>query len=379
MFAYLYRHTFIEYSNLLLRIIRRVLICTIVLSFSSACSDQVKYNKTTSSIVDKKASIRLAVLGDSDSHSYGDRLWFPENSGLRGGGYRRVTLQWTEVLDRLRGAEIDQGRWERRGVSARVARLASMLGIQLRTPEKEDFEFNFAWSGAVCGNLTERLHAQSYQLLRLMDEDPLGWKEGIVQVRIGINVLGKREFLDQSAREGLSPAIQAAVTECGKAISTTVNLLRVRHPEINIVLIGILDNSDWPPFFQYWQSSTEKINITLMLDAFDAQMRMLAASDSRIAFFDDRKWFKLYWGGRNSNGMPNYKQYDIAPGITVRNLQGDSPEHGVLMDGHVGTLHNAVFVRDFIDFLNKELGAGIRPVSNDELAKFSRSIVEGNL
>lgn len=382
MYIYSWRCALIEHSRVLSTFIQHtliVLISAILLLFLSACTDHVNSNNSASASVTKGVSTRLAVLGDSDSHSYGDRLWFPENSGVRGGVYRRVTLQWTEVLDRLRGAEIDQGIWGRRGVSARAARLAAIPGIQLRTPEKEDFEYNFAWSGAVCSNLTERLHAQTYQLLRLMEEDPPGWKGGIVQLRIGINVLGKREFLDQSAKEGLSPAIQAVVSDCGKPIATTVHLLREKHPDLNIVLVGILDNSDWPPYFQYWQSSSAQKNITSVLDAFDAQMRKLAATDKHVAFFDDRKWFRFYWGGRDGKGMPDYKTYEIAQGISVSNLQGDSPEHGVLKDGHAGTLVNAVFVRDFIEFLNKELGAGIRPITSDELIRFSRSIVEGNL
>jgi hypothetical protein len=55
-------------------------------------------------------SIRFAVLGDSDSQSFHDSLTLADPS-LRGGPYRATTWQWTEVLARLRGDQIDSGEW----------------------------------------------------------------------------------------------------------------------------------------------------------------------------------------------------------------------------------------------------------------------------
>ncbi len=349
--------------------------CAALLTLLSACTEQPNKNHTTHPASDKRTSIRLAVLGDSDSHSYGDRLWFPEGSAKRGGIHRRTTLQWTEVLARLRGAEINQGTWGVWGTSPRAAKLVSFLGIHWRSPEKEDHEYNFAWAGAECSNLTEGIRAQVHQLLHLMAQDPNGWKGGVVQLRIGINVLGTREFLNRSAQNGLSPQIHSEVNACAEPIATSVRLLRQQHPELYIVLVGILDNSDWPPYFQYWQSPPEQSNITTVLDTFDNQLRELAAADKRVVFFDDRKWFKRYWSGRDANGKPNYKAFAIVPGLNISNTQGDSPEHAVLQDGHGGTLLNALWVRDFIDFMNVELGTNIRPVSQNELVEFSRALV----
>lgn len=53
--------------------------------------------------------IALAVLGDSSSHSYQDSLSFPPGSADRGGAFHAHTFQWTEVLARLRGNELNPG------------------------------------------------------------------------------------------------------------------------------------------------------------------------------------------------------------------------------------------------------------------------------
>ena len=78
--------------------------------------------------------VPLAVVGDSDSHSYQDRLSFPEGTAKRGGRYRQTTLQWDEVLARLRGGQLDLGAWGEYGTCARVAGLGRPLGLLLRAP-----------------------------------------------------------------------------------------------------------------------------------------------------------------------------------------------------------------------------------------------------
>ena len=98
-------------------------------------------------------SHKLAILGDSDSHGYQDRVWFRSGTGLRGGPSRAFTLQWTEALARLRGDQLDLGRVRRCGVRRPIARLAGRFGLGLRTPRKHDHEHNFAFAGARCVDL----------------------------------------------------------------------------------------------------------------------------------------------------------------------------------------------------------------------------------
>ncbi|AOO82264.1 hypothetical protein [Bosea vaviloviae] len=90
-------------------------------------------------------TIALAVLGDSSSHSYQDNLSFPPGSADRGGAFRARTFQWTEVLARLRGNELNPGPWVRWGQPGRVAWLRGAIGLHAgRTPRKEDYLYNFA-------------------------------------------------------------------------------------------------------------------------------------------------------------------------------------------------------------------------------------------
>ena len=94
------------------------------------------------------AHVRLAVLGDSDSHSYHDYIRIPRESGKRGGAWRERTWQWTEILDRLRRAHLDQGDWGTWGTRAKIAEALDWIGWGGRTPRKQDFRYNFAFSGA---------------------------------------------------------------------------------------------------------------------------------------------------------------------------------------------------------------------------------------
>lgn len=323
-----------------------------------------------------RAPISLAVLGDSDNHSYGDEIWFPAGSANRGGRYRRVTLQWTEVIERLRASEIDQGRRGTWGVHPRLARVAELAGVNLRAPRKQDYEYNFAFSGAVCGQLTDGGKAQTPRLLQLMQRDPARWRDGIVQVRIGINTLGTRAFLDRAASEGLTDDVAAAVHACADSVVSSARMIRKAFPRTRIVLVGILNNSDWPPYFRYWQSPAAQQNINAVLDAFDSQLDTFASADARIAFFDDRAWFARYWGGRDAAGKPAYESHVLAGRFEVRNTQGDAPLNGILEDGHAGTIANAIWARDFIDFLNEKFGLDISPVTEADLVTIAESVVE---
>lgn len=325
-------------------------------------------------VADNSPSIRLAVLGDSDSHSYADKIWFSEGGTFRGGKYRNQTLQWTEVLEEFRGTEVEQGQWGTWGTWGRVARFAGLFGIRLRTPRKQDYEYNFATSGALCFNLMADESNQTQHLLRLVSRDETGWKKGIVLIRIGINDLGRQGFLDRAAADGLSETVLAAINACGKAIETSVRIIGQQQPGLYIVLVGILNNSDWPPYFEHWQSSTAQANIHSALDLFDERLRKLAAEADHVEFFDDRSNFRGYFGGRDSDGKPDYHKVELERGIFITNSLGNSPEHAILKDGHGGTLLNALWSRDFIDFINVKWALGITPVSDQEIIELAKGM-----
>jgi hypothetical protein len=144
---------------------------------------------------------------------------------------------------------------------------------------------------------------------------------------------------------------------------------------MKIALVGILNNSDWPPNLERWRSPSEQANIRLVLDEFDQSLRSLAASNGHVLFFDDRVWFQRYWGARDERGEPNYLTAHFPGWGAVTNSQGDAPANAIIGDGHAGTLLNALWVRDFVDFLVKRGHLGLTPISDTDLERFAHDVV----
>ena len=317
----------------------------------------------------------VAVLGDSDSHSYQDQISFPAASGKRGGAHRATTLQWTEVLQRLRPLQVDPGEWGVWGVPRVVARAQQWLGLASRAPRKQDYRYNFAISGAGCEALTEGGGRQVQRLLAVMDREPQRWRDGVVVIRIGANSFGLDDSLDQLARDPMAAPVQREIQACIEQVRTAVALLHARHDRTRIVLVGIYDNSHWPRYFDRWRSRDELDHIARGLDVFDAALARMAAADARIAFFDDRAWFAQRWGTRDANGEPAYRPVVLASGFGVTNTIGDDPRHAVIGDGHAGLVWNVLWTQSLIELMNQRFGAGIAPLSDTEAAGFVERMV----
>jgi hypothetical protein len=251
------------------------------------------------------------------------------------------------------------------------------VSVDLRAPRKQDYEYNFAFSGAVCGQLTEGDKAQTPQLLQLMQSNPARWQDGVVQIRIGINTLGTRAFLDRAASDGLTNDVAAEVDACVDSVISSARMIRQAFSQTRIVLVGVVNNSDWPPYFPYWQSPAAQQNINSVLDFFDSQLAAFASTDDGMAFFDDRAWFARYWGGRDAAGKPAYRSHVLGGRFELQNAQGDAPLNVILEDGHSGTIANAIWSRDFIDFLNEVFGLEISPVTEADLLTLAESVLEG--
>ncbi len=311
--------------------------------------------------------IPVAVLGDSDSHSYHDRITFPSGGLKRGGAYRETTLQWTEVLARLRGQRLDPGDWGVHGTRGMVARARRWLGREGRSPPKEDFRYNFALSGSECSDLLEGYAQQARALASLMDQEPEYWRNGVVVIRIGVNSFGDAAELEQMAHDPMAAQAQRKIASCVQDIRRSVEMLHARHPRVRIVLVGIFDNSNWVPYLDRWRNPAMLANIGQGLDVFDHALRDMARADPRIAFFDDRAWFAKRWGARDARGGPAYHEL-VVGGLHVRNTAGDAPRNAVLADGHAGTAWNAEWARSLVELLNSRFNLGIAPITEAEVA-----------
>lgn len=315
--------------------------------------------------------VRLAVVGDSDSHAYHDALHYPGSDGRRGGAFHATTFQWTEWLHHLRRTEVDQGRWGRYGVHPLIARLGDGLGWSTRTPEKEDFAYNFAVSGAGCDDLMEG-RRQVPRLARLMEDSPARWRDGIVVIRIGVNSFGQQDSLARLAGDPRDSAVHAQIDRCIAVVRAAVERLRQGRPELRMVLVGVFDNSRISEGLQRGYSPRALQNIGSALDRYDAALKAMVKTDPRLAFFDDRAWFAAHWGGHAKDGSPAYRDV-VLGGIRVSNTQGDAPCHAVLADGHAGTAWNGLWAQALVELMDRRFNAGITPIRDAELVPLVRA------
>lgn len=319
------------------------------------------------------STIPFAVLGDSDSHSYQDRISFPLGSDKRGGAYRETTLQWTEVLARLRGQRLYPGKWGIYGTRGTVARLRRWLGLEGRSPRKEDYHYNFALSGSKCSDLLEGYAQQAKALLSLMDQRPAYWRNGVVVIRIGVNSFGDAAELEQMAHDPMAVQAQRKIASCVRDIHQSVVALRARYPGLRIVLVGIFDNSNWVPYLDRWRNPAMVANISRGLDVFDHALKNMAEEDPGIAFFDDRAWFADHWGARDARGGAAYSELAVGDFLHVSNTAGDEPHNAVLRDGHAGTAWNAEWARSLVELLNSRFHLGIAPITEAEVIAMVRT------
>ena len=319
--------------------------------------------------------VPMAVLGDSDSHAYQDRITFPDGGAERGGQHRASTLQWTEILARLRADEIDPGSWGEWGLRGRWATSLGWLGVDRRSPRKQDHEFNYAWSGARCADLVEGTGRQAPRLAALVAVQPEAWRTGVVVVRIGINDLGTGEALRAFAREGGSDANRRRVDACLASIDLALRQLADVQPELRILLVGVLDNVDWPRRGGQYTDPVERQRIAAMLDRFDAGLRVIAAASPNRAFFDDRAFYRGLVGARAADGRPAYRAIPVRDGSgavawSAAFGEGNGLQHLYLADGHAGTVLNAHWAQAFVAAIEDEFGAALTPISDVERDAF---------
>ncbi|MGR4868170.1 SGNH/GDSL hydrolase family protein [Variovorax sp. LARHSF232] len=320
------------------------------------------------------AKVSLAVMGDSNSLSYQDRISLP-NPEQRGGTYRARTLNWGEVIARLRGNEVDPGPWEISGVSNPSLRWLDVLGIPVaRAPRKEDYRYNFANDGADCSQLMGTRRRQAPRLVRLMDQEPQRWKHGVVVIRIGLSDLAR--VIDIQAQTPGVPAVQAALQGCQAYFREAVALIRSRHPDTHIVLVNAFEDSQDAAYLQRWQSAREIDNIARMFDAHDQGLRAIVAQVPNTSFFDDRAWFRRHWGARDAVGKPAFKTVAIGPKLRVTHSVGDAPIHSMLADDHNGLVWNVLWAQAMVAHLRDVARLPVTPISDEEVERLVRLLTE---
>jgi hypothetical protein len=323
--------------------------------------------------------VMLGVLGDSDSAAYQDRLAFPDPGQRPGGAFHAITLQWPEVMARLRKKQVDLGEWAVWGVPpwASVARVRDGLRLPWRGPRRETHQNNLAWASG-CESLTEGPWRQAQRLVDVMDEQPARWSSGLVVIRSGVNTFGKEDDLAALAADPNDPAVVSRMDACVAQYRAAVSLIHERHPSTRIVLVGIFNNADWAPYLGKWTSGQEQANLNRGLDHFDNALRAMAQSDPRLAFFDDRAWFTRHWGRRNPDtGQPDYRAVQIADVVSVTNSVGDSPENAVLANQHAGLVWNLLWSQGLVQLVRERFEFPIDEITADEVANYLANELRG--
>jgi hypothetical protein len=324
--------------------------------------------------------IPFAVIGDSDSQGFQDLYDAPAQDMPRGGPYHATTFQWTEVLAKLRGNELDLGVWGVHGMRGRLALtlesvglagVAESLGWEVRAPTKRDHRYNFAHAGDGCADLFGGWSRQVPRLVRLMDTEAGRWRDGIVVIKIGGNDFSNDVFnLDLLAQDPASPEVRRRMDFCIGEIRRAVTAIHQNHPQTRIVLGGSFNNAHWEKYRDHWHSAPMLANISKGLDYFDDALQRTVNADPRLAFFSDRTWFEALWGSRGSDGLPAYRTLVLSPAVQVRNTGGDAPSNATLVDGHTGLVWNAKWAQALVELIDHRFGLQITPITDDEVLRF---------
>jgi hypothetical protein len=315
--------------------------------------------------------VPIAVIGDSGSHSYQDHISFPADSRERGGRLRARTFQWTEVLQQLRSKEIDLGPWVTWGRPGLVALGREWIGLQGgRSPEKEDFLYNFANSGASCKNIMGTNWGQRYRqvprLVALMNQEPELWRRGVVVIAIGSNDWSA--LLDLQARDPTAPKLSEVIRFCKDQITAAIDLIHASHPSTRVLIVGVGNEADDPMNADRFRGAAATENLKIALDRMNGELRQITqAEPKRIAFLDYNAWFVAHWGERGPNGEPDYKTVILGPTIRITNTAGDEPSNALLGDHHAGLLFNALWAQTLVQRLRDAFGLPLTPIGDDEI------------
>jgi hypothetical protein len=319
--------------------------------------------------------VPFGMLGDSDTAAYQDHVNFPITGEQPGGSFHSITLQWPEVMARIRRSQVDLGEWAVWGVWRWTAMARVRDGLQLpwRGPRRETHQNNLAWASG-CESLTSGPWRQAQRLVDVMDEQPMRWESGVVVIRSGVNSFGKGADLAALSADPDDPVVTSKMTECVGHIRAAVQIIHESHPATRIVLVGIFNNADWVSYLPLWRSKLEQANLNRGLDHFDNALRSMVADDSRLAFFDDRAFFGSHWGRRDpETGLPNYRPVQIGDVMSVTNTAGDNPENATLANLHAGLVSNLLWSQALVQLVRERFGTPIDPITDDEIAKYLRA------
>lgn len=312
-------------------------------------------------------ALKVAVLGDSDSHFYGDYV----DGKRRGNDYHAYTFVWTDIWARLRPGEVDLGALAHWGSDYRLARGRQFLGLSSRAPHKYDYENSYAVSGLKCRSL---LQSWPYQARWLVDRvrANTSWNEGLVVIRIGVNDIGQLKHQREYAETGYAGGIVETVESCIAQIREAASSLLSANPSLRIALVGLARDYNLTMDEPAWSNKEWLINIDSVLTEYDRQLKDVASENPRIAFINDFGWHVDRVGSRLVREPASY----FAIGnVKISNTLGDHPSNLVLADYHAGTIYHGLWLNHLIAQLNVHFDLGLGQLADSEIVQ----LIEGAL
>lgn len=307
------------------------------------------------------APLPVAILGDSDSHSYRDKY----DNKARGGDFHSVTYNWPALWDRFRSEQVNLGAFGTWGESYRRARIKNWLKLPARAPKKLDFDYNYAISGLRCQSLLEGWPYQAKWLISRLQRSPDFWEKGLVIIRIGVNNLGSTKQLEQWGVSGLDKTAKDVVSECVRQITEATEQLLASHPSVKIAILGMCRDCNLTESYKHWPTLENIKNRDQVLGSFDQQLKSYVQNKKRVLFIDDVAWQIKRYSDRYNE--PIKLETRLADKVTIKSRQGDHPSNLILADYHAGTVYNGFWLNNLIEQLNQGFELELSPLSEEEI------------
>lgn len=292
--------------------------------------------------------IPVAVLGDSDSHSFADRF-----DNVRGGEFGEVSYNWTQLWNLLYPEEVEQGTMGVWGTHYAIARVMYRLGLRAKAPRKFDFQHNYAYSGQGCDSLLHNWPYQARWLQQTLRRDQDYWHNGLVIIRIGINDFAQYRHYGQWRETGLDNDSRSIVKACIDAIIETTEILLGSHEGVTVAISGVVRNYNAhpPTGNEFSQPDLDDYRLVEeVLNYFDSELQQYSHSRPRVAFFDDKYWLASLFGDKAAGQHREFAMIDDR--FRVNYGSGDHPENIVLADLHGGTIYNGLWLRNMLQQIN---------------------------
>jgi len=291
-------------------------------------------------------------------------------TAARGGSTAGIGVMGDSVADEYRFATIIEPGGNRPDArnfvevlsSTRHLNFGPLSSIDRGTPRGKGFEYDWALEGDRSADLLA--HGQHTGLAAQASAGQVD----LVWMFIGGNDF--RDLYDPAVIGSPDPgaAIGSTVVSLATNVTTAIQTVLAANPQLNLVVANVPDLRSIPGLKAALAATPALIPFAAAVDqgiqAYNAQLAALAASNSRVAVVD------AYAISQPAvAGLP--VQVD---GLTLdTNIPGNGADHYFVDAIHPGTAASGILGNAFIQASNNTFGAGLVPLTDAEIASAARA------